>query len=148
MGFKPGQVTFRLKFEDPSLNGLVVEVEPATVGTIVAFTDMASLASLSGMSITDMDSDMLSRLSGLGSLFDSFAEALISWNVEDRHGNPVPATKAGVYRQGFPFLMQIIAAWTESIAGVPENLGEESTSGSRSEVASIPMEGLSVNPRS
>ena len=119
-----------------------MDVSPATVGTLVGFSDMASLAKLGGTAIGDMDSDALSALSGIGSLFDSFADALVEWNLEDHKGNPVPATKAGVYRQEFPFLMQIIAAWTECMGGVDENLEPRSTGGSRSEVALIPMETL------
>lgn len=48
----------------------------------------------------------------LEQVYEAFAEALISWNLEDwRTGAPVPPTLAGMLEQDAAFMLDVISAW-------------------------------------
>lgn len=69
-------------------------------------------------------------------------DGLVSWNLEDENGIPVPTTMEGLEDQEMDLITGIIEAWTESVTGVPEELGKGSGSGAISPVALPTMETL------
>ena len=73
-------------------------------------------------------------------LLKKFSEALISWNLEDEHGKPIPATYAGLLSQEVQFAMEIIRAWMEAIATVPKSSGNKLNGTGTYPELSIPME--------
>lgn len=146
MGFKPKSKIYRLKFEDPEMNGLVVEVKPSSVGVLLDTADLASLATtFQGISVTSLSAEDLEKVGKLRELFDSFADSLVSWNVELEDDTPVPATREGVYSQDIDFILEVIAAWAEAVGGVSGPLEKESRDTLPSPVAYLPMERLTAN---
>ncbi|MFI6530517.1 hypothetical protein [Streptomyces uncialis] len=127
MGFKPKRKVFDLRFDDPSMNGLVVKVRGVNTGTMLDLR--AARASDDDDSIRDM--------------LELLGQQLLEWNVVDEDDAPVPATLEGVRQQDLDFNMAILDAWQNVMAGVPAPLDGSSTSGEPSLVASIPTETLS-----
>lgn len=101
MGFEVPRTTLRLKFTDPSFNGLEVVCQVVPLGELRA---AAELAKVDPKNITDEDQARVDRLVG------AFTDALVSWNLT-RKGRKVPATRKGVDSLDLLFTMQLIAAW-------------------------------------
>jgi hypothetical protein len=76
-------------------------------------------------------------------LLEIVASALVSWNIEEEDGTAVPADFDGLSTLETQFVMEIIAAWSQAVAGVTGPLEKGSTSGGTFPEASLPMEPLS-----
>lgn len=72
------------------------------------------------------------------------AESLVSWNLEDEEGNPVPANEEGLCDQDLDFIMKIVDAWTDRLTGSdgPNDLGKDSTDGGKFPGRPLMMEAL------
>ena len=134
-GYTRKRRVYRLRFEDEELDGLVVKVRSASVARLLEF--MRFLAGLSG---DDLTADDVERLAGL---FESFAEVLQEWNVQDEAGEPVPATLEGVYTQDADFVMDIMRVWFQAVTQPPAPLPATSSAGGPSAAPPLPMEPLS-----
>lgn len=77
-----------------------------------------------------------------------FYKALISWNLEDEHGQPVPVTDAP--NRDARMIRRLNNAWIEALAGVhtADPLPDTSTSGGNSPAPPIPMAPLSQSQAS
>jgi hypothetical protein len=136
-GYTPKRKTLKLVFDDEEFDGLVVKVGAAPMRTILKvvelLTTLEEKEDLTGAEITRLFNEM----------FGIFADALVSWNVEDDGGNPVPTTVEGITSQDSAFIMAIINTWAEVLSGVSTPLGKPSPNGERSPEELIPMEALS-----
>ncbi len=133
MGYKKQTTVFNLAFADKVYEGLEVQAKSIPSGDFIDLMDSATKLDLTSKSFSNDD------LNAVKFLFEGFAKALVSWNLEDEFGKAVPATLAGVRDQEFPFLMPIITAWMDAVAGVSADLGKESGSGEIIPVPQIPM---------
>ena len=133
MGYVRERKVFRLRFDDPEMDGLVVRARTISLGQ---FLDVVGLR--------EVNPQQMSR-EELAKLFEAFAGALIDWNLEEPEGVPVPATLEGMHRQEPDFILTIIAAWVDALTSVPRPLGPASSNGATSLEASIPMEERSPN---
>lgn len=126
MGFKVKRKVFRLVFKDTDLEGLEVMARSLTTGQLIELQE----AQKGGMhaAVTTM-----------------FAAALVSWNLEDEDGSPVPATLEGVRSMEIDFNNAVIGAWTDAVVGVKAPLSPTSSDGQPSVEASIPMDVPSVS---
>lgn len=131
MGYKREGNIFKLRFADEEYNGLVVRAKSVSLGE---FIQLAELAELKGKVVTIDDMPKVNKL------FEMFSKALVSWNLEDDDGTPVPATLEGLYSQDVEFVMAIIMSWMEAVAGVSTPLVPPSIDGVPFPVDSIPME--------
>jgi hypothetical protein len=141
MGFVRNKV-YRLVFDDPEMDGLIVKARSLPLGQLLKFTKM-SKQSLDGLPADE-------RIEVVTDLIETFAKALISWNLESEAEEgglrlPVPATKEGLHAQDFDFVLEIIMAWMETVMSVSAPLGRRSSAGGPSLEASIPMEPLSMS---
>ena len=109
MGYRKQPKRYRLKFEDHP--GLEVTMGSVAVG------DFLELAKL----VTDTNAEAVGKLLGI------FADALVSWNLEDDAG-AVPADVKGVAAQDFDFVLELVMAWMEAIASVDTPLKQPSAS--------------------
>lgn len=131
-GFRAGRKTYRLVFEDGhDLAGLVVKARSVGTGE---FFELSKLAD--GRFGLEEGAELIAR----------FAQHLISWNLEEEDGRPVPATHEGLLSQDFDTVIAVIMQWMDAVAGVSGPLAQPSPGGDQSLVASIPMETLSPNP--
>jgi hypothetical protein len=130
MGYKP--TVYSLVFDD--LDGLEVKTYGTSIGQVKKF-----------MTFTDEGRSVEQTVE----LFDAFVKALISWNLEDGDGNPVPPTAQGL--DEFPdsqLMSAIVNAWMQAVSGVDDELGKDSDSGKPFQEESIPMEPLSASQAS
>lgn len=139
MGFKPQRRIYVLEFEKEELNGLEVRARSVPLGQYLDIVEIAEVAGPDGVDNLTPEQTM-KMVGAVGNLLESFADVLVSWNVEDEDGAPVPANLDGLRSQEFPFVMEIIQAWVGAVAGASDPLGPESSGGAPSVVASIPME--------
>ena len=77
-----------------------------------------------------------------------FARRLVSWNLQDEDGTPVPATEEAVYAEDHSLMLKVINRWFTALAGVHSNdpLSDGSPAGGPSPEVSIPMVPLSESP--
>ena len=134
-GYVRKRRVYRLRFEDEELDGLVVKVHSTNVQRLLEF--MRFLAGLSG---DDLTADDVEKFAGL---FESFADVLQEWNVEDEDGRPVPATLEGVRSQDGDFVMDIMRVWFQAVTQPPAPLPATSSAGAPSAAPPLPMEPLS-----
>jgi hypothetical protein len=75
-----------------------------------------------------------------------FYDALISWNLEDADGNPVPVSDA--QNRDSRMIRRLNNAWIEALQGVRRNdpLPDASPSGGTSPAPPIPMTPVSESP--
>ncbi|SRR5258706_5587074 len=122
MGFKREAKLYRLKFEDPELNGFQCLMRSLSIRE---FRDLATLGDT-----------LQSRGDGtekaFTALFGLVASKLQEWNLEDEDGQPVPSTLEGIEGQELDFVMQVVTAWMTAIAGVAPPLPESLNSGETS----------------
>ena len=125
MGYVRQRVTYRLDFKG-DLTGL--EVVATSSGT----DDYLMMSELANVKMPLMGADVAK----FKRLLKAFAEVLVSWNLENTPGEPVPATYEGLLKQDPEFIGLVIGAWFDAIVGahVP--------SGPPLDEASLPMEDL------
>jgi hypothetical protein len=131
--YRPNRRIFVLTFEDEDYDGLVVKARSVKLGS---FLQVANLLKLDPQNVQPEDVEKFAEL------FEQFADALVEWNLEDDDGQEVPATLEGVQRQDVDFIMPIIKAWFEGIAGIASPLGTSSSNGQPSAPPPLPMEPL------
>jgi hypothetical protein len=132
MGFRREPKHFKLIFEDEDMQGFECICRSLSLGEYIETIRL-------GTAVTDgtVTSGAVEKQ------FMVFAGALVSWNLEDGHGHPVPATLKEIKKQDIDFITQIIKAWMQAIAGVDENLSNASGSGETSPEASLRLASLS-----
>jgi hypothetical protein len=127
MGFRKEPTLYRLKFEDESFEGLEVMAKSVPLKDFLALNKMSS------------ETDSAKQVEQSEALFRKFAEALISWNLEDENGKPVPTTYNGLVSQEMAFVTEIIKAWMDAIASVPKTSKSNSNGSGTYPEVSIPM---------
>lgn len=91
------------------------------------------------MQLTDSDE---TAEESLDDIFKLLLESLVSWNLEDENGVPVPTTVEGLEDQETDLVMDIIEAWIEKMTGPGPELGKDSTSGESFPGKPLTMEAL------
>lgn len=141
MGYVRDRV-YRLKFTDPEYTSpetgdpLLVRMRPMSIGALAM---VGELAELRERKLTAADTARVFEL------FELFAEHLVSWNLEDEKGEPVPATEGGVKAQDLDFGLMLMFAWLDAVTAVEPPLPAPSSSGAPYPAVSIPMETLSTS---
>jgi hypothetical protein len=128
MGYRPKRKIYKLDFTGTDWEGLEASMRGPTVGEELEF---GRLRSQEG---TGQD------------VFTLLTSLLVSWNVEDETGAPVPCTFEGVCTQDGAMVMAILDAGQAAASGVSGPLPNGSPSGEPSPEASIPMAPLSESP--
>lgn len=136
MGYKRQRKIYRLKFEDPSMEGLEVDTTGANVEEFVTLAQLTDLSEFA-VNAAEITAENLARVTGaaerIADLFGAFAKHLVAWNLEDddADGNtvPVPATYEGIKTQDPEFVLEIIQAWMEAVGGVSGPKGLPSSAG-------------------
>jgi hypothetical protein len=132
VGYVRKRATYRLAFADGEFEGLEVVARSASVEAYQRLADLATRELSSPPSADD--------LAEIDHLYRAFAGVLVSWNLEEEDGTPVPATYDGLRSQDLPFAVAIVLAWMNAVAGVSRPLEMPSTDGALE--ASLPMEVL------
>jgi hypothetical protein len=136
VGYRPDLPKYKLRFADHP--GLEVVTKRVTVDGLMEFIGLAE-----GLDKVNSEHASPEDLKRVGQLFSRFAGVLVSWNVEDEDGQPVPPTREGIGSQDFQFVMEIITSWITEISSAPPPLPGNSSGPPE---ASIPMESLPSSP--
>lgn len=127
MGYTVKRKSYHLKFVDPEMGGLEVVAHSGSTGNI--------------LNIMEQETD--GRIAeAVKDSMAVFADNLVSWNLEDEQGQPVPANLDGLKTLDLDFVMLLIQGWVQSVQDVPAPLETPSTSGKPFQEASLPMEAL------
>ena len=118
MGFQVPRKTARLIFEDSEYDGCEV-----VCGVDVSFEQLAYFAGVG----EDTDNE---------EMFRAFADGfIISWNIEDKDGSPLPANGDGLVKLPAWFAILIMQSWQEAmlkLSQVPGPLDGPSKNGEKS----------------
>jgi hypothetical protein len=126
--------TLRLKFAPgDEFEGLEAEVERLSVDGLIELIMLADNADMSGV-------DRYKRMC------EMLADNIVTWNFDDRHGQPIEPTLDNVRGRDPLAVMALIKAWRSAAVAIPPPLSGPSSDGDQSLVASIPMETSSPNP--
>lgn len=106
------QDTYLLKFTDPEFEGLEVRVRRMSFG---------GLRATAGITTVDRQRLIQGQLeqgdiAKLDAVLTEIGEALVSWNVLDHNGNPVPCTTEALDRQDLVFALTLLDAWMGGVA--------------------------------
>jgi hypothetical protein len=143
MGFRPQRQLVQLDFSQTEFAGLEITTRAVPVSTLLGFIELIDQAEA-----LDAKAFKPEDLNVVRELFARFAAVLVSWNVEDDDGQPVPATVDGLTSQDFPFVMSVISTWITALSQAPPPLRSASKPGGPPLEASLPMETLPANPPS
>ena len=115
MGYRRQPTVYRLIFQE--YEGLEVMARSVSVEELLKITGLAN--------------QMTSKPDNkqVEALFGFFAKRLVSWNLEDEDGKPVPATLKGLLGEELGFILNIVQAWVRAITGVSPPLLNGSSGG-------------------
>ena len=128
MGFRPPRLTAKVIGTD-DYEGLEAEVviRPVPFNMMLDFSEKGGSGDLKQMR----------------EAFAAFGDAiLVSWNLEDEQGQPVPATGAGMLSQDPTLMNNILSRWLEVMQQPPLAPGEPSESGPSRETEPRPLNGV------
>lgn len=123
---------FRVSFEEPHpLAGLTLQTKGLSVKEFAAFG--LRLADVAQIDAAGTDVEKLAELKGLIGAIDEvkemFADALISWDMQEEDGSPTPATLEGVQSLTDDEFFGIVNEWLVAIGGVDDETGKASAPG-------------------
>lgn len=121
MGFKKVPTIHTLTFEGTEYEGLEVRMKSTSVGK------MRSMLTLLGGS--DDEGDEGSSLAFVDSVIDMLVEYMVSWNMEEEDGTPIPADAEGLSDQELPFLLMLSERYLDQLTGPGPELGKGSPAG-------------------
>lgn len=130
MGFVVERTVYKLVFEDPAYAGLEVSAYELSTGELWEFMARENTGKGGGPEAA----------AARRRVVEIFADALVSWNAEDKDGNPIPMTADGVLSLGHRFNVRVMDAWTDALVGISAPLPQTSSDGQPSLEASIPMD--------
>lgn len=140
-GYQRKGTVFKLVFEDPEMDGLIVRARNPSMGEMFAVMDFQSLA-VTGTDGKGVSSQNVTRLK---EMFEFFGKFLVEWNLENENGDSVPCDVQGLLSQDPKFVFSIVTAWLGVVGRVTNPLGGRSNGGPPLEVGSIPTETLSAS---
>jgi len=128
MGFRPksneSRTVYNLHFEDAAYAEIQIKVTACTVNQ---FNDIMGGANATGDE----------AVNGTNKLLDLFAEHIVSWNLEENDGSPMPITAQSLGDLEQPLVIRLIAAWQAAMVTVPNPSRPGSFSGGNSEELSL-----------
>lgn len=133
-----------IKLADPDMVDVVIRARSVSLERYLELVRFAAVADTDVQTVDGVDDEVVEAIVGL---CNGFAEALVSWNLDDDDGDPIPATAEAVMGEDADFILPVIMSWLEAIGSVAAPLGPGSSNGGASLEAGIPMQPVtSPNP--
>lgn len=110
----------------PGEEGFVVRLQSISFGKVRRVTAL-------------LDSEGDGALEEIGKLVVS---KIVSWNLEDGDGQPVPVTVEEFDELDFSLVLKVVNAWLDRMTGVSDDLGKDSLSGAKFPGQPVTMEAL------
>ncbi len=107
MAYKRERRVYVMTFDDPEYEGLEIRVRS------IPIREFHSLLALDPES-----KDSAVRAESINKMLFAFAEALVSWNMTDENGSPLPTTLEYVESEDVDFIMMCITEWMQAISKV------------------------------
>jgi hypothetical protein len=129
MGYRAQRKILDLRFSG-EFEGLEIKARSISFGAMLDLGDQM---------------DRLRAGAGLAAVRDlvaTFAEQLMSWNLQTEDGQDVPISLEGLLDQEVDLATSAILAWMDAMTTVSTSLGKASTSGPMSDPPDFPMEAL------
>jgi hypothetical protein len=120
MGYTPRKTVYLLEFEGTEHAGLQVKMRAGK---------MEMLFSGGALLRIDQHNPTAQDVEAVTDEVRSFVDHLISWNIEDEQGRPVPATLEGVRAQEIPLIALIMKQWQAAMGDVTGPLSPSSPPG-------------------
>lgn len=130
MGYKRPETIYTLQFEEHE--GLEVRVASVPLGKMLELAETADR----------LRAGTASTFQEAKGLFETFAERLRAWNLEDDNGVALECHLDEVLALEFGFATSMVLAWFDAIGQVSDPLERRSTGGLPSEVPSIPTQAM------
>lgn len=112
----------------PGEEGLIVRMQSVSFGKVRQLVKL--------MDDDTGDEDVMNEIASV------FVDKIVSWNLEDEKGVPVPTTLEAVDEQDFALVLGVVNAWLNKITGVGDDLGKDSSSGAKFPGQPVTMEAL------
>jgi hypothetical protein len=138
MGFTPRSTIYTLLFEGTDYEGLEVRMRATKLGALFDAGDLLAIGDRVGIDVAPTAAEM----GQITSQFEDLADHLVSWNIEDEDGRPVPANLEGMKTQELPLIVRIVKAWQQAMGDVAPPLPNSSSSGRPPDALYMPMEAL------
>jgi hypothetical protein len=146
MGFRPEPTIYNLSFDGTPLDGLHVRMGCCTLGE---YHFMLRSAFIGGEPDSEGNVKLsVETLDANDKVIDLYLKYLISWDLEDMAGQPVPTTRAGIDTQERTMIGMLIGAWQTAMVNVPNPSGSPSSNGVTSEEQSLGLGSISESPGS
>jgi hypothetical protein len=144
MGFRPEPTIYNIGFEGTPLDGLKIRMSCCTLGE---YNFMLRAAFIGGEPDEEgnvkLEPEMLEANDRI---VDLFLNHLISWNLEDMAGQPVPTTHEGLDAQERTIIGQLISAWQTAMSSLPNRSKQPSSNGATSQEQSLDLGSISESP--
>lgn len=101
MGYRPPEQTYKLVFADEDMAGFEVRLKSASSEKI--------------LELSELKPD-LSNTQAIRELYEYFVTRVLSWNLEDDEGNPMPVSASSLYAQEPAWVFRVISAWLKASA--------------------------------
>jgi hypothetical protein len=108
-GYKRERRTYIMEFTDPEYEGLEIKVRSIPIRNLQHL-----------MSLDPNAADVKVRAEAINQLMCAFAEALVSWNMTDENGEPLPTTLEYIESEDVDFIMTCIAQWMNAVSRVDD----------------------------
>jgi hypothetical protein len=139
VGISPEPTHYKLTFEQPALAGLEITTGPMSINQAMRLDEIWAAPA----------GTLAENAAQTREAIGIFADVLLSWNLDDPGGEPVPPTAEAMlaYRDQ-RVIMTILTEWRQAAIGVSGPLERPSPNGSGILEDSLPMEALSPSPAS
>ena len=131
--FRRERKLYQLNFEDPELDGFECVMSGVSLDRFIDITALAaSLETPEGRTKDNIEAQ-----------FTTLAASMVSWNLDDDDGKPIPCDYEGLRTQDFDFVMKIMLGWMQALSSVPKASETGSPSGGTSQEQSLGLAALS-----
>lgn len=145
MGFRPEPTVYNLSFQGTPLDGLHVRMSCCTIGE---YNEMLRAAASGEEGEEEKVRVTLDLLRDNDRILQLFVNHLISWDLEDMAGQPIPTTREGIDSQERTIIAHCITAWQFAMVNVPNLSKPGSNAGETSEEQSLGLGDVSESPQS
>lgn len=132
--FIPEPTVYVLRFEDESMDGLVIRAKCCTVAE---FNEMIRTGA--------RGTDIQNTADANDDVLKLFVEHLVEWNIGGTDGKPLPMSMKALSTLESPFVNKILAAWQLAMVTVPKVSNSQSSNGKTSREASLGLGKSSKN---
>ena len=133
--FRRERTLYQLHFEEPELDGFECVMSGVSLDAFIGVSALAAkLETPEGRTQENIEAQ-----------FTTLAGSMVSWNLDNDDGQPVPCDYEGLRVQDFDFVMKIKQGWMQALSSVPKASENDSPSGEISPERSLGLAAVSTS---